>query len=320
MHKHFHGDPTQVRLRWAKASLQPLLDDQFIGRKLAGNFAEYTIIMPIAEGGNSRVYQAIQTTRKDVPTIVALKVLAKDAREISPEDKTGFVDELRVMLMLKHPNIVRVFDFGEHDDALFLVSEYVAGPSIRNIIDRLYPLPLRYTREALCQLCSGLGALHKEGLVYRDMKPGNVICTNSDMQTNEGILVKIVDFGAVSPATGIETESGAGVIIGTPQYMAPEQFGNSPYDHRVDIYALGLVAYELLTGAPPFGGGFLDLMRQHMAATPKPPSEMAPAQRISEHIDALVLKALAKEPGERYRTADEFADALRNDWPNGGWR
>ncbi|HVA24642.1 MAG TPA: protein kinase [Chloroflexota bacterium] len=257
----------------------------------------YRIERLLGEGGMSRVYQAIDL-RLDRP--VAVKVL-RDEFADDAEFVERFDREARTAASLSHPNIISIFDVGQDGDRSFIVMELVDGEPLRQYIDSDAPFEPRDVTTILDQLCDALDYAHAQGVVHRDLKPENVLITAQGR-------VKIGDFGiarGVSP-TSLTTE---GTVIGSAYYISPEQAQGQPATPRSDVYAAGVIAYEMLTGLRPFSGDTaLGVAMQHVEADPATPSRLNP--RLSARIDAAILKALAKHPYLRYATAIELADAV----------
>jgi serine/threonine-protein kinase len=231
---------------------------------------------------------------------VAIKVLqAQFARD--PSFLIRFKREAQAAASLSHPNIVAVYDTGSEDGTHFIVMEYVDGRTLKEVIraeGRLYP-----ERAAeICQdVCSALVAAHARGLIHRDIKPGNV------MLTPDG-KVKVMDFG-IARATTSETITQTAAVIGTAQYISPEQAQGQTVDYRSDLYSLGCCLYEMLTGTVPFTGATpVAIAYRHVREDPTPPRQLNPD--IPAPLEAICLKAMAKLPDNRYQTAAEFQDDL----------
>jgi predicted Ser/Thr protein kinase len=231
---------------------------------------------------------------------VAIKVLqAQFARD--PSFLIRFKREAQAAASLSHPNIVAVYDTGSEDGTHFIVMEYVDGRTLKEVIraeGRLYP-----ERAAeICQdVCNALVAAHARGLIHRDIKPGNV------MLTPDG-KVKVMDFG-IARATTSETITQTAAVVGTAQYISPEQAQGQTVDYRSDLYSLGCCLYEMLTGTVPFTGATpVAIAYRHVREDPTPPRQLNPD--IPAPLEAICLKAMAKLPDNRYQTAAEFQDDL----------
>jgi serine/threonine-protein kinase len=221
-----------------------------------------------------------------------------------------FEREVRATARLSHPNTVEVFDYGQSEEGTFYyVMEYLPGLSLAELVARHGPLPAGRVVFLLRQACEALVQAHGTGLIHRDIKPANIFaavcCGRYD-------VAKLLDFGLVKDAVGLDqvTLSQEGTAVGTPQYMAPEQVtGDQPVDHRCDLYALGGVAYTLLTGRPPFvGSSAARVMLAHVGSEVVPPSRHR--GDIPDDLERIVLRCLEKDPDRRYPDAESLADAL----------
>jgi tRNA A-37 threonylcarbamoyl transferase component Bud32 len=255
----------------------------------------YRILEPIGAGGTSQVYLAQDTA---LGREVAIKVLDPQAAADGTLRKL-FVKEARALAQLSHPNIVGVFDVGEVDGLPFIVMEHVAGSSLKQRIERSGALPLVDAVRLTDGIASGLAFAHSRGIVHADLKPSNILLDQNDKP-------KICDFGiARTPAEDSESPQ----LFATALYVAPERIEGRPASVASDIYGLGLVLYEMLVGKPPFtSGNAAVLLRDHVVRPPVPPSHLRPS--LPKDVDAIVLKALAKDPGLRYQKATELGDAL----------
>jgi eukaryotic-like serine/threonine-protein kinase len=267
------------------------------GRTLDGR---YQLGSLLGAGGMASVHLA---TDRVLQRQVAVKVLSPpDAQD--PLFVERFRREARAAARLSHPNIVSVFDSGSDAGLHYLVMEYVPGESLAQLLQRQGPLAPRRAAELAVQVCAALAAAHAQGLVHRDVKPGNVLI-GADGR------VKVADFGIVK-ASALMTLTGTGTVLGTAAYLSPEQARGGPVDARADLYGLGCVLYELLTGSPPFGLGAdsaqVAIAARHVSEPPKPPSLRNP--QVGPALDAVVLTALAKQPDQRYQSTIEMQDAL----------
>ena len=269
----------------------------------------YDIERELGAGGMATVYLAhdVRHQRR-----VALKVLRGDLSKSLGAER--FLREIRIAANLNHPHILAVFDSGEADGLLYYVMPYIEGSTLRERIDREGELPVRQAVTLIREIGEALAFAHSKGVVHRDIKPDNVMLAGSH--------AIVADFGvakAVSAATGTDKLTTAGVALGTPAYMSPEQAtGDAHIDHRADIYALGAMAYELLSGRTPF-----------TAATPQAvlaahvTEEADPVRRyrknVSVELEAVVMKCLAKRPADRWQTVDEILPYLdASITPSGG--
>lgn len=267
----------------------------------------YRILEQIGKGGMGTVYLA---EHNKLGKRVALKVLSiGDLSNRREEMVTRFVNEARAVALIAHPHIVDVTDFGEHDGNPFFVMERLEGSDLERVIKEGGAIPFVRARRIAMQIAEALGAAHGRGIIHRDAKPANVFLIFRDGDPD---YVKLLDFGLVKltdESSGTRTRTG--FIFGTPQYMSPEQAKGERVDQRTDIYALGCILYEMLTGAVPFDGEtFMKILSDHMLTPVEPPTSRRPDLRIRADVEAVVMKALAKDGQERFQSMAEFAAAL----------
>jgi len=270
--------------------------------------SHYRILEKLGEGGMGAVYLAedLHLARR-----VAIKFLTSTDRHY----RARFIREARAVSALSHPNIAIVHDYGETtSDQPFIVMEYVKGKSLSDLLDE--GLTLRRSVEIVSSIAEALGEAHHHGIVHRDIKPSNVL-------VNERGIVKVLDFGLVKhfgeqPASGVDldartifsTQTRSDVIVGTPLYLSPEQATGKNIDGRSDLFALGALLYECLTGQSAFSGGsVLEIGAQIIHVTPNPPSKLNPA--VPPALDRVTMKALEKKVDARYQTAAEFLKDLK---------
>ncbi|MFL5507288.1 MAG: protein kinase domain-containing protein, partial [Gemmatimonadales bacterium] len=269
----------------------------------------YRLERELGQGGMATVYLAedLRHRRK-----VAVKVLRPELATALGPDR--FLREIEVAAQLHHPHILPLYDSGEADGFLFYVMPYEAGQSLRERLERETELPVRDVVRLLHDIADALSHAHQHGLVHRDIKPENVMLS--------GRHALVTDFGvakAVSDATGREKLTTIGVALGTPVYMAPEQATADPnIDHRADIYALGVLAYELLTGQPPFTGASPQaIIAAQVTQAPVPVSQLRTA--VPPALAALVMRCLEKKPADRFQSAEELLPLLEAlGTPSGG--
>jgi eukaryotic-like serine/threonine-protein kinase len=252
----------------------------------------------VGTGGMSSVYRAHDRL---LERHVAIKVLHEQFTA-EGDYVERFRREARAVAQLSHPNIVTVIDRGEHEARQFIVFEYVDGENLKALVGREGPLPEREAIELALQIARALGFAHEQGLVHRDVKPQNVLL-------NDGGQAKVTDFGI---ARSVDVQGGltqTGTVMGTSDYIAPEQARGSRADAQSDIYSLGAVLYELLTGEVPFpGDNFVAVAMQHINQPPPSVRERRPG--LSPCVDAAVRRAMAKEPRDRFRSMDELCSEL----------
>jgi tetratricopeptide (TPR) repeat protein len=260
----------------------------------------YEILGELGRGGMGVVYQARHTA---LNRLVALKVV-RSAEHAGPEERARFRREAEALARLQHPHIVQVYEVGEHEGLPFLVLELVSGGSLADRLEGS-PKPARPAAQLLETLARAIDAAHERGLVHRDLKPANVLLTADG-------IPKITDFGL---AKWLDVEVGqtpTGAVVGTPRYMAPEQATGHIRTIRpaADVYALGAILYELLTGGPPFKGETpLETLRQVLSEEPVPPRLLNP--RVPRDLETICLKCLRKALGKRYASAAALAEDLR---------
>src|SRR5262245_1941895 len=279
----------------------------------------YRIVAQVGIGGTAVVFRCVDLHTE---RIVAVKVLRKNGPMI-PEAEARFKREARLAASLAHPHIVRVLDFGytvspipimrsawvDDPDALvpYLAMEYVYGASLKELVRRRGALPIDWVWRLGDQLCSALAAAHALGVVHRDMKPQNVMILDSRVE----LLAKLTDFGIARQVGGdYTTLTGTGEILGTPDYLSPEQVLGEPGGPSSDLYALGIVLYELLTGRLPFEAETpLAAASRRMMVDAPPLTNFR--QDIPEALQEVVMVAVRREPSERFANALELAEALR---------
>lgn len=267
---------------------------------------QYRILRELGRGGMGVVYLA-ERADGEFRKQVAIKLIAPSANE---QIKQRFRRERQILADLAHPNIARLLDGGTLNGLPFVVMEYVPGQSLRERLSERGALPIEEISAIVQQVCAGLADAHDLGVVHRDIKPENLIVAERHGQLHATIL----DFGIAklqqSQNTTSQTQNA--LILGTPSYMSPEQAagaGLAEIDKRADIYSLGMVIYEMLTGKPAFhGDSFMAVLYQHQHVRPTPPHETKSGMMISPAVSSVVMKALAKDPAERQQTAKQFAD------------
>jgi tetratricopeptide (TPR) repeat protein/tRNA A-37 threonylcarbamoyl transferase component Bud32 len=286
---------------------------------LPPHIGKYEILKRLGAGGMGVVYKARQT---DLDRLVAIKMIL-DAQFAGEQSLGRFRQEAEAVARLQHPNIVQIFDVGEHEGRPFVALEYVGGSSLALRLEGR-PQPPRAAARLMETLCRAVSHAHRRGIVHRDLKPGNILLASDELTGDEPAVAadakpvpldrltpKIADFGL---AKRLDRDSGhtqTDDVMGTPSYMAPEQAAGRTQDigPAADLYSLGAILYELLTGRPPFvGENAMATLDQVLRQEPVPPSFLQP--RVPRDLETICLKCLEKDPLRRYGSADELADDL----------
>ncbi|HEX2678492.1 MAG TPA: serine/threonine-protein kinase [Polyangiales bacterium] len=282
--------------------------DPLIGSTLAGR---YRIEARVGAGAMGAVYRASQA---GLGRAVALKVLKRDMAW-GGDTVQRFRREAKAMSALNHPNTVRVFDFGATDDGLlFLAMEMLDGEPATEHLARTGAIGMADAVIFAQGVLRSIGEAHSKGIVHRDLKPDNIFLTKVEGHTRP--MVKVLDFGIAKAIEGErkidQFETLDGTVFGTPRYMSPEQAAGKPLDPRSDLYSVGILLYEFLTGHPPFeDADAVVVMAKHIRETPLPLRRSAPPDRvIPESLEAVVSRALEKDPAMRWQSAEEFDAAL----------
>jgi serine/threonine-protein kinase len=254
----------------------------------------YRIVRKLGSGGMANVYLAED---EDLGRRVAIKILneryANDDLFIE-----RFRREAKSAAALSHPNIVSVYDRGEAEGTYYIAMEVIEGRSLKELIMTRGPLPIAAALSYTHEMLEALRFAHRHGIIHRDIKPHNILI---------GERLKVTDFGIARAGASQMTEAGS--IMGTAQYLSPEQARGAPVTASSDLYSVGIVLYEMLTGKVPFtGDSAIEIAMKHLNEAPKPPSKIRP--EIPDELDAVVLRALAKNPEDRYQTAEEFSEDL----------
>jgi eukaryotic-like serine/threonine-protein kinase len=258
----------------------------------------YQILGPLGAGGMANVYHARDL---NLQREVAIKILRDD---LVPDAalQARFLLEARAAANLVHPNIVTVYDFGQEAGRTFMAMEYVQGTDLKTLLRRRGTLPIEESVGLVIQVCAGVGYAHRAGLIHCDLKPQNILVTPDGR-------AKITDFGIARALVTVHPEEYSDVVWGSPQYFAPEQAAGGPPSPASDVYSLGIILYEVLTGRLPFEAtDAAGLARLHQTATPPSPRSLNPA--LPPSLEQIVYKVLSKEPSARYRTADQLGRVL----------
>jgi serine/threonine protein kinase len=283
---------------------------------------DYKIVGYMGGGGMSEVYLA----RRSDGMLKRTAVIKIVGAHLPPQGRLRFIGEMQAQESLNHPNIAQIYDAGQLEDGRpFMIIEFVEGQSLREMLvdqksgDRSpIALPLDVAADIAEQACAGLSEAHRKKIVHRDIKPENIIVSAD----GDKYKVKIIDFGIALPQEDgmVPTRTPTAGVIGTPEYISPEQVMPSRYyldepgerpGYSADIYALGVVIYEMLTGVRPFAGNGYEVALKHTWEIPIAPSKVRPELNIPEAVDKVVLKALAKQPAERQKSIEILAQELK---------
>ena len=263
----------------------------------------YKIRRKLGEGGMAVVYEAEDE-------ILGRRVALKTLRERYAEDESfrmRFKQEARAMASLDHENIVKVYDISQDDEAPFIVAEYVGGRDVGGMLRRAPGgrMDEERVRKISAELLRALSYAHRRGIIHRDVKPSNIL-------TTEWGRVKVADFGIARILEEEEAAGEPGEIIGSARYMSPEQLRGDETTPRSDVYSVGILLYHCLAGKPPFSGDPKKVAHQHAHDDPTPPRKLN--KRISPHMEAVILKAIAKDPRDRYASASAMLEDLETDY------
>jgi serine/threonine protein kinase len=266
----------------------------------------YDVLGVLGEGGMGRVYEVRHAA---LERTFAMKVLRPDlAREEELAER--FIREAKATASVKHPNVVQITDFGRLPDAVpYFVMELLVGRTLGEVIKASGPVPHARAIRIVRKVAGALGAAHEAGIVHRDLKPDNVFLVDDNRSGPASVWdVRVVDFGAAK-IVGSSRMTRAGVVFGTPHYMSPEQASGQPVDYRTDVYALGVIMYEMFTGRVPFEADtYMGVLTQHMFVQPEPPSQISEAAQELGELERITLTCLAKRPEDRFAS---MADLLR---------
>ncbi len=293
----FLADVPEASELMPEASAQAACAPHLSSVAFAALSQRYEILGEAGHGSMGNVYKARD---RETGEVVALKLLKPEiASDQAMMDR--FKNELLFARKITHKNVCRVHEFNRIGGIAYTSMEFVEGESLRSVLNRFGSLPLRKANDLVLQICSGLKEAHAQGIVHRDLKPENIMI---DAQGN----VKIMDFGIARSMEAVTRMTGS--MVGTPAYMAPEQVAGKPVDYRTDIYSLGLILYEMFTGAAAFrADNAVAVALKQMRESPIPPHEIDP--QIPVPIERAILKCLEKEPSKRFQSIAELESAFR---------
>ncbi len=281
-----------------------ILQDPLIGTTLAGN---YEILSILGQGGMGVVYKARHAL---MDRVVAIKMLQAQLITDSMSVKR-FQQESKAASRINHPNVITVYDFGISPTGQpYIVMDCLTGVPLSDIIKTDGQVSVERTIKVMVQACDALDHAHRQGVIHRDLKPSNIVLINFD---NEKDFVKVVDFGVAKLMNGTESQrlTQVGEVCGSPVYMSPEQCKGLELDARSDIYSMGIVLFESLTGhLPILGKTMVDTMSRHISAPPAKFNEVRPDLYIPERLESVVLRALAKDPADRQQTMAELMQEI----------
>jgi serine/threonine-protein kinase len=276
---------------------------------LTGTVVEnrYEVLEPLGEGGMGTVYRVRHVA---LDRFFAMKVLRRDLAADAAL-AARFVQEARATAAIRHPSVVAITDFGELDTGVpYFVMELLVGETLAARLRGRGPMAPSEVIDVARKIASALEASHAAGVIHRDLKPENVFLVGKALGRPAADEIRIVDFGAAKVASGSKLTR-PGIVFGTPYYMSPEQAGGEAVDGRADIYSLGVLVYELLTGSVPFEADtYMGVLTKHMFAAPVPPSERVPSGVLLGELEDIVLRMLAKDPSNRYASMMEVEAAL----------
>ena len=283
---------------------QATVSEPAIENLIGRTFGPYQLVDALGEGGMATVYKAYQPA---IDRHVAIKVLPRHYSK-DPEFTVRFQREAKILAQLQHPHILPVFDFGQSDGYSYIVMPFVKRGTLGDLLNN-HPQPLSRIRLVITQVGDALNYAHACGLVHRDVKPSNILINDE----NNCLLT---DFGLAKKVEATENLTHTGSVLGTPTYMSPEQCADKPLDGRSDVYALGIILFEMATGHVPFKAETpLTLLAKHLYDPVPPPKSLNP--HLSENLQLVILKALTKDPKDRYQTAGELVQALQKALPDG---
>lgn len=264
----------------------------------------YQLLERVGLGGMAHVYHARDL---NLQRDVAVKILREDWIA-DATFRANFLQEARAAANLSHPNIVTIFDFGHDDDRIYIIMEYIDGTDLKTIIRRKTRYAVNDAISVMIKICQGVGYAHRAGLIHCDLKPHNILITADG-------TAKITDFGISRALAAVNPDEKSEIVWGSPLYFSPEQARGEAPSPASDVYSLGVIFYEMLTGEPPFSAqDSMSLAEMHISTLPPSPRNTNPD--IPLNLEQIILKLLSKEASARYRTADQLGRILTNLIPN----
>lgn len=298
------GSRTPVRPGQFQIKIPSNFRDMLVGQWLNG-IGQYYVLRTLGTGGMSVVYAA---KHLESGKIYAVKTLRMQAASDELTVKR-FQREAETLTYLNHPNIVRIHDYGKTSKKQpFFIMDFLTGDSLNDVLKKEKLISYERVQTIFMQVLAAVAHAHKQGLVHRDLKPGNIMLLKTAQQSD---FVKVVDFGIAKFEEEAQKLTRMGEVWGSPIYMSPEQCMGGQLDQRADIYSLGIVMYEALTGEVPFfGKNYVETMSKQIGEPARPPSQMNPNVKIPEKLERVIMRALEKEPNKRYQRVEEMLDDL----------
>lgn len=278
--------------------------DMLVGQWLQG-IGRYYVLQTLGTGGMSVVYAAKHLESNKIYAVKTLRMQAA-SDELTVK---RFQREAETLTYLNHPNIVRIHDYGKTSKKQpFFIMDFLTGLSLNDVLKKEKLISYERVQTIFMQVLAAVAHAHKQGLVHRDLKPGNIMLLKTRQQSD---FAKVVDFGIAKFEEEATKLTRMGEVWGSPIYMSPEQCMGSQLDQRADIYSLGIVMYEALTGEVPFfGKNYVETMSKQIGEPARPPSQMNPNVKIPEKLERVIMRALEKEPNKRYQRVEEMLDDL----------
>jgi serine/threonine-protein kinase len=290
-----------------KATVDPL-----VGKTIQVGHRAYRIEDFIGTGGMSRAYTGRELTDQSK---VVIKFLQPKCEAMDEAELSRSLKEVGVHARVKHPNVVDVRHVGVHEGKVYVVMEPLEGMELSKMLKKTREIndtmPWERIKPILLQVCNALDAMHREGIIHRQLKPSKIVLIKEKGEFKVKVLQSSISKFTLDGEQDCRFER-QGMFVGTPTYTSPEQAsGKMGYDHRVDVYSLGVVMYEMLCGQVPFKGEMTyETFKMHIGQVPVPPSERNPEGNIPEAVENIVMKALSKDPNDRFQSIDDMKEAI----------